>query len=393
MKRLKKRILPVLCLALALCLSPAAVAEAPARDAAAFSDVAEDAWYAASIAAMTARGLLDGMPGDRFSPEAPMTRAMLVTVLYRLAGKPEARQSPFSDVAGDAWYAPAVRWALEAGITEGVAPDRFAPDRPCAVQEASVFLYRYARCSGYPDAVPDFSGSGVSPWAAEAVAWAGLIGLTPSDAVPTDEVTRGAFAAMLDAYCQFAEPIPDRAEPAAVSAPEPGAELWNAPGADSGAPGAAPDIPGAGADVPGAGADIPDVYSDFSDETQSGDSGDREITGSDVVAYAMQFVGNSYAWGGNSLTEGIDAAGFVVRVYEHFGIDLWGSRNSQALRSVGIGVDTDSMQAGDIVCYSGHVAIYTGGGTIVEAQSSQNGITSNRSVLCAPFVAIRRVIN
>lgn len=116
------------------------------------------------------------------------------------------------------------------------------------------------------------------------------------------------------------------------------------------------------------------------------------VSGSAVVGYANQFVGGPYVWGGNSLTTGVDCSGFVVQVYKNFGINLSGSRSSAALRGVGKAVSYDNMKAGDIVCYSGHVGIYTGGGTIVEAQSTRAGITNNRSVNCKQILAIRRVI-
>ena len=103
-------------------------------------------------------------------------------------------------------------------------------------------------------------------------------------------------------------------------------------------------------------------------------------------------MGNPYVWGGNSLTDGCDCSGFVVEVYKHFGINLSGSRNSGALRSVGQAVSYNHIQPGDIVCYSGHVGIYAGGGVIVEAQSTRAGITANRSVTCRKIVAIRRVV-
>lgn len=126
--------------------------------------------------------------------------------------------------------------------------------------------------------------------------------------------------------------------------------------------------------------------------TDSNPSPTTNVGGSSVASYAMQFVGNPYVWGGNSLTNGCDCSGFVVQVYAHFGINLSGSRNSAALRSVGQAVSYNNIQPGDIVCYSGHVAIYAGGGVIVEAQSSRAGITANRSVTCKPILAIRRVI-
>lgn len=114
------------------------------------------------------------------------------------------------------------------------------------------------------------------------------------------------------------------------------------------------------------------------------------VSGSSVVSYAMQFEGNPYVWGGNSLTNGVDCSGFVHEVYAHFGIST--PRYSQAFKSVGQAVSFDNIQPGDVVVYPGHVAIYAGGGVIVEAQSTKAGITANRSVQCHTILAIRRLV-
>ena len=114
------------------------------------------------------------------------------------------------------------------------------------------------------------------------------------------------------------------------------------------------------------------------------------VSGSSVVSYAMQIVGNPYVWGGNSLTNGVDCSGFVHEVYAHFGIST--PRYSQAFKSVGQAVSFDNIQPGDVVVYPGHVAIYAGGGVIVEAQSTKAGITANRSVQCHTILAIRRLV-
>lgn len=113
--------------------------------------------------------------------------------------------------------------------------------------------------------------------------------------------------------------------------------------------------------------------------------------GGAVVAYASQFVGNPYKWGGTSLTEGCDCSGFVYRVFQHFGVD-YGRLTSDGFATVGQEVSYENMQAGDVVVYSGHVGIYDGSGGIVEAQSSRAGITSGRAVNCKPIIAIRRLI-
>lgn len=111
--------------------------------------------------------------------------------------------------------------------------------------------------------------------------------------------------------------------------------------------------------------------------------------GIEVANYASQFVGNPYKWGGTSLTEGADCSGFVMSVYANFGVEL--PHSSAADREVGYGVDgLENAIPGDIICYSGHVAIYIGDGQIVHASTAKTGIiisdASYRKILC-----IRRI--
>lgn len=132
------------------------------------------------------------------------------------------------------------------------------------------------------------------------------------------------------------------------------------------------------------------IASDYAAGGGKNPSASTGVSGSDVVSYAMQFKGNPYVWGGNSLTNGVDCSGFVHEVYAHFGIST--PRYSQAFKSVGQAVSFDNIQPGDVVVYPGHVAIYAGGGVIVEAQSTKAGITANRSVQCHTILAIRRLV-
>lgn len=113
------------------------------------------------------------------------------------------------------------------------------------------------------------------------------------------------------------------------------------------------------------------------------------ISGQEVVDYAMQFVGNPYVWGGTSLTNGADCSGFVQSVFRHFGISL--PRTSYEQRSCGQGVSYSNAQPGDLICYSGHVAIYAGGGRIVGAQSSAVGIATQNATY-RTILAVRRVL-
>ena len=115
--------------------------------------------------------------------------------------------------------------------------------------------------------------------------------------------------------------------------------------------------------------------------------------GADVARYALNFVGNPYVYGGTSLTSGTDCSGFVKGVYNKFGVSL--PRTSGSQRNVGKlvsnGWDPSKAQAGDIICYSGHVAIYLGGDKIVHASNRRTGIKVSNRVDYRRVVSVRRV--
>lgn len=112
--------------------------------------------------------------------------------------------------------------------------------------------------------------------------------------------------------------------------------------------------------------------------------------GTDIANYALQFIGNPYVYGGNSLTNGIDCSGFVQQVYAHFGYSLPRTSDSQA--GCGMAVSASELQPGDLVCYSGHIAIYIGNGKIVHASSRKTGIKISNNIFYRTIIGFRRIV-
>lgn len=117
-------------------------------------------------------------------------------------------------------------------------------------------------------------------------------------------------------------------------------------------------------------------------------------TGAAVVAYAKQFIGNPYVYGGNSLTNGIDCSGFTQQIYGHFGYSLPRTSGDQAFS--GVGINYSQHRAGDLIVYPGHVAILTGDGGIVHASNSapypKGGIKYTANALYRSPIAVRRIV-
>lgn len=122
----------------------------------------------------------------------------------------------------------------------------------------------------------------------------------------------------------------------------------------------------------------------------TGNSSSSSVSnGQAVVDYGMQFLGNPYVFGGTSLTNGIDCSAFVQQIYAAFGVSL--PRNSAAQRSAGYAVSVEQIQAGDIVCYSGHVGIYAGNNTLLHASNEKTGITLTSPITYRKILAVRRI--
>lgn len=148
-----------------------------------FTDVVAGTWYYGAAAYACNNGLFAGMTPTTFAPNATMTRAMLVSVLWRLAGEPAPKApNTFVDVPDGAWYTDAVTWAAENGVVSGIGGSRFDPSGFVTREQTAEILYNYAHSKGYDvsaradlTAFPD-AGS-VSGWAEEALSWANAAGL------------------------------------------------------------------------------------------------------------------------------------------------------------------------------------------------------------------------
>ena len=179
-----------------------------------FTDVPAGVWYEDAVRYVYENGLMAGTGADAFDPEGATTRAMVVTILWRLSGSPVVDYlMDFSDVDPAAWYGEAVRWAASEGVAGGYGDGRFGPDDPITREQLAVMLYQCARRAGLDltaggMALRDFADcETISPWALEAMGWAvgqGIIGGTsPTTLTPQGQATRAQAAVMLMRFCQL----------------------------------------------------------------------------------------------------------------------------------------------------------------------------------------------
>ncbi len=165
----------------------------------------KDEWYHEAVDFVVANGLMNGVGGNRFAPNSTLTRAMVVTVLYRQAGSPAvAEKSTFTDVPADLWYADAVAWAQDMGIVNGVTADRFAPEKEVTREQIAAILWRYA---GSPEVEGDMSAfkdaDDISGYAKKAMSWAvseGIFVGSDGKLTPLKNTTRAQFACIIMRY-------------------------------------------------------------------------------------------------------------------------------------------------------------------------------------------------
>lgn len=184
---------------------PEIVARRLQNNDAPFTDVAQGAWYEPAVRTAFFRFWMEGTAADRFSPEEPMSRAMFVTVLWRIAGQPDGRPTAFTDVPEGKWYSRAVAWANAEGIVIGTSRTTFSPQEALTREQLATILLRYGKKNGMVGAergsVGDFAdGSSVSPFALDAMRWAigaGVINGADGRLLPKNNATRAETAAVL----------------------------------------------------------------------------------------------------------------------------------------------------------------------------------------------------
>ena len=167
--------------------------------------MAKKAWYYDAVEYAVKNGLMNGVGKDKFEPEETMTRAMLVTVLWRYEDEPAAPANTFSDVKAGTWYSDAVSWASANGVVNGVGNNKFDPEGNITREQMATILYRYCAdkgidtskqgsLSGFPDA------GKVSSYAKTALQWTvaeGIIGGSDGKLLPQGNATRAQVATIL----------------------------------------------------------------------------------------------------------------------------------------------------------------------------------------------------
>ena len=177
-----------------------------------FADVSGSDWFYNDVRYVYEKGIMDGTGADRFSPNAPLTRAMIVTILYRMAGSPSVSgSSDFTDVAAGKWFAKAVAWAAANGIVNGYGDSLFGPNDPVTREQLAAILYRYAVYGGMTavtleENLGSFADTAqLSAYAIQAMNWAvgqGLINGSGSNLVPKAQATRAQVAAIIHRYLE-----------------------------------------------------------------------------------------------------------------------------------------------------------------------------------------------
>ena len=183
-----------------------------------FTDFDPDAWYHQYVDYAVANGLMKGMSPTTFEPGTATTRAMIVTMLWRLEGEPVVNATnPFDDVKDGVWYTDAIIWAADNGIVEGYGNGKFGPTDDITREQLATIMYRYAKYKGYDvSEAADLSkytdADEISSWALDAIKWANAEGLvngrSETTIVPQGKANRAETAAI---FMRFIENVAKKA--------------------------------------------------------------------------------------------------------------------------------------------------------------------------------------
>ena len=181
-----------------------------------FQDVQPGTWYSDAVRYVYANKLFRGITETKFAPDLAMSRGMLVTVLYRMAGSPdvEGMVNPFADVSQEQYYGNAVTWAAQEGLVKGMTATKFAPNNPVTREQMATILYRFAMAHNFDvsqkrdlSAYPD--GNQVMPYAQDAMVWAVGSGILQGNYTagvitlsPCKSATRAQVAVVLMRFLQ-----------------------------------------------------------------------------------------------------------------------------------------------------------------------------------------------
>ncbi len=177
-----------------------------------FKDLNLQLWYHDGIHFCVEHGLMNGMSGTVFSPDGPITRGQLVTILWRMEGEPTAAQAAtFDDVLAGKFYFNAVAWAAENGIVTGHSPVKYAPDDPVTREQMAAIMWRYAKYKNYDVSVGEstnlrsfYDYAKVSGYAVPALQWAvgaGMVNGANGNLMPAGTTTRAQAAAIIQRFC------------------------------------------------------------------------------------------------------------------------------------------------------------------------------------------------
>ena len=176
-----------------------------------FTDVNSNSWYFNAVEFVYNKGIMQGVSSTKFSPNGTVTRGMLVTMLWRMAGEPYVGGGSFDDVASGSYYATAVAWAAKNGIVDGYNSTRFGPNDAVTREQIATMLYRYAKWLGYSTSGSSLAGysdaSSVSSWAKDAMGWAVknsvVTGVTATKLNPASSATRAETAQMFMNFYEY----------------------------------------------------------------------------------------------------------------------------------------------------------------------------------------------